>query len=447
MRPLRRTASAALFALGALSSFGAEARAQDLDIPLMIQTVPELPGVRFSLEGRSFEADGDGLALITVDRPGDYALEVEPRRPLPGGGVAEFVRWSDGSEASRRTVSISSFTFLEAGFEPSYRVTPRFVDPSGEPIDAGAVEGMTVEHGDEEVTRWTPGRPLLLEASIITSGDEGLRVEPVSHAIDSIQFQDERVPGPAQAPFVAAPDRTVWTVEIPLYDLRVAVVDALLRRPLDVPVELHYPDGRTRIVSPEASGEVLVGSLPPGSYEARGTVGGISLGGDATVPTDAPVGVSVVTAVDATIVAVVVGLVVLGTLLARGWRPRRGRAGAPSVSDAPPIPAANPRPRREHVRVRLDRGRVIEGWRERVDRPDDRPAVWVLDVERVFDAQGREVEIIPRDSFVLAAHVVEVESLEEPSQARVIHLEEVGEGPRAGSAATPEAADGRGSRP
>jgi hypothetical protein len=142
---------------------------------------------------------------------------------------------------------------------------------------------------------------------------------------------------------------------------------------------------------------------------------------------------SVVTARDAAAAVAVTAALVLVLALARG--PLRGAVRAPRRPEpqpgegAPTAPAASGRGAREHVRVRLSHGRVIEGWREPQPASEERPAVWVLDVERVFDPDGREVASIPRDSFLIAAHIVEVERLDAgaaqaPGEATVIRLDE-----------------------
>ena len=223
----------------------------------------------------------------------------------------------------------------------------------------------------------------------------------------------------------------MWPIEIALHDLSIVAVDALLRRPLEGPVVLGYPDGRQRTVHPDASGNVSVASLPPGTYEVK-PAAGIALGGSAAVPGDAEVRVPVMTATDAVIFATVAAAVLLVALFVRSRRPLGARARGIDVAERPPEaseppppgPAPPPRVEREHVRVRMGHGRTIEGWRRRGPGPSERPVVWVLDVERVFDAEGREVTSIPMDSFVVAAHIVEVERLSDEEEDRVIRLDE-----------------------
>jgi hypothetical protein len=438
--PLKGRRRAAVLAAAVVTATATPARAgvatleaQDLNIPVMIQTVPSLPGMRFWLGGREFVADSHGLALITVGSPGSYSLRAETDRALAWDGRARFVRWSDGSLESLRAVSVHSFTYLEAGFEVSYEVVPRFVDEAGDPLGPDAVRGITVLDAAGNSATWRPGRPLRLVATRPVATQDDLRVEAVSYAIESMVLQDQRVPGPAQAPFSPSAGRRAWIVEVALYDLRLVAVDALFRTPLSAPVAISYPDGRVRTARPGASGEVVFSSLPPGDYEARARAGGWGLPRSVGVPTSSEVRLSVVTARDAAAAVAVTAALVLVLALARG--PLRGAVRAPRRPEpqpgegAPTAPAASGRGAREHVRVRLSHGRVIEGWREPQPASEERPAVWVLDVERVFDPDGREVASIPRDSFLIAAHIVEVERLDAgaaqaPGEATVIRLDE-----------------------
>ena len=77
---LRRARSVA--SLVALTTFlwalvpGTRALAQGREIPFMVQTVPKLPGIRFSLNGHIFTSDKHGLTLTGVSNPETYQLEV-----------------------------------------------------------------------------------------------------------------------------------------------------------------------------------------------------------------------------------------------------------------------------------------------------------------------------------------------------------------------------------
>jgi len=116
-------------------------------IPLMVQTVPAVEGVRFALDGQSFFSDNHGLALITVTRPGTHRLEVFQREPR-GGVHAEFRMWSDGSDEPARDITIETFTYLEAGFDISHRIRFSFETQDGTPVARSRIDSLILEDQD-----------------------------------------------------------------------------------------------------------------------------------------------------------------------------------------------------------------------------------------------------------------------------------------------------------
>jgi hypothetical protein len=64
----------------------------------------------------------------------------------------------------------------------------------------------------------------------------------------------------------------------------------------------------------------------------------------------------------------------------------------------------------EHVRVHLNDGRCIQGWKRDSRSTDQR--VLILDVETVFDASGREVGSTPLDRFLLPPQIERIEPLD-----------------------------------
>ena len=107
-------------------------------IPFMIQTSPAMPGVQFSLDGRSFATNDSGLALIIVSHPGTYVLSWLPGAQ-GGGGRVELSTWSDGVSSTRRKVRIDTFTSLGAGLNVYPEVTMSFIDKEGRRIDPSTV--------------------------------------------------------------------------------------------------------------------------------------------------------------------------------------------------------------------------------------------------------------------------------------------------------------------
>ena len=73
---------------------------------LTIQTVPSLPGLAFTLDGRRFEADADGIARIAVGTVGDHQLAVLPDEYDVGGAQVDFARWLPDDYGTEITVNV-----------------------------------------------------------------------------------------------------------------------------------------------------------------------------------------------------------------------------------------------------------------------------------------------------------------------------------------------------
>jgi hypothetical protein len=174
------TAGVAVATLVVLSASAARAQ----EAPLMIQTVPSLQGVELSLFGRAVATDGHGLAVAT-GAPGTYELST----PVSGAGENvrwEFSGWSDGSDSPTRPVTVSSFTFLEAGYDVYHRTSISLVAVGGrefpEPLDSVSLVDdrgeRVVLSGDESV--WLLARRAVEAPAGLASEEVGYRVQGIS---------------------------------------------------------------------------------------------------------------------------------------------------------------------------------------------------------------------------------------------------------------------------
>lgn len=162
-------------------------------IPLMIQTIPELPGARFSLNGQEFTADENGLALITVPKPNIYRLKVLSDRSNRSERRRRFAVWSDAKRAPARPIEVKTFTFLAAGFETSRRVAFQFVDRNGAPLDPGRIESITLTDSAGKSMRLMGPGPHHLVARFPISNGTSLRLEESDYRIQDAIIEGQNV--------------------------------------------------------------------------------------------------------------------------------------------------------------------------------------------------------------------------------------------------------------
>jgi hypothetical protein len=313
-----------------LAAPAARPQESDLDIPIMVQTVPSLPGARFTLDGRAFVADEHGLALITVNEGGTFGLQAPARIRLEEGTRVEFARWSDDVFDPEREVSVDSFTYLEAGFDTLRRVTPTFRDGDGnalEPVrSVTLVDDLGVERTHEG------GAPLWLRTERVVAAGEGLRRQPVTYKLGELRVAGGTVPA-RRGRTVPPPDEPgPWAIELSFHDVRILASDALFGAPISGGVMLEGP-GAPRPLELDERGRAEAEDLPPGHYVARVESGLVASETEFIVPQQTSVRARVLTTGDAAVVVLVVaviGLVAVGArrLAHRERRPPQAAPGA-----------------------------------------------------------------------------------------------------------------------
>lgn len=181
----RLAAPMLILALVLVGAGHAPARAQEkATVPLMIQTVPKMPRVTFSLGGEPFRTDARGLALTTVSRRGLHRLSVKSPRLRSAGLELLFAGWSDGSNTVRRQVDIDTFTVLQAGFEASFKTQWSFVMRNGSALDGGERMAVTLinDRGDRSVYSG-PG-PHFVPGTRIVVKDGRLVQQKITYRLD-----------------------------------------------------------------------------------------------------------------------------------------------------------------------------------------------------------------------------------------------------------------------
>ncbi len=355
------------------------ASAQEQQIPVMVQTVPGIQGIELTLDGTSFYPDQNGLALITVSQSGTYELGISTS-DVADGVRHSFVRWSDGPSSQVRDVTVDSFTVLEAGFDTSYATAFSTVSPDGSPAEGG-VERVTIRaYGGRKLTL-EAGSETWLTAERVVAASGGLSSRPIDYEVEAID--DRPVPAGESEPFRLDADGTL-TIEIDE-----PAVSA--PRPAAAPAGAQEPASERALGAWILAATLLMvaaGAIVLGRARVRRVLRRLS------IPRPAAALERAMGATDE-------------------WRSRRearrisvaGRRDAP-----PPDPAA-----RTHVRVMLEGGRVIEGFRDAsgIDSTDE--FLCLIHVTRVLDESSKEVRSSPMDAFIPSSRIIRIEPVEDPA--------------------------------
>jgi hypothetical protein len=181
-------------------------------IPVMVQTAPAAPGIKFALNGRSFVSDEHGLALITVTRPGSYHLKIVDTTIVRDRDRLEFSLWSDGTSTTGRRIDVETFTWLQAGFDVSHRVSLLFTDAEGSRIDAHRINSVTLRAKDGSEVVLEGSGPYWLVGNQFEASSAGLEPMSTSYVVERV-LVDGRDVEPAEDAWLS-PTKGNWTVPL-----------------------------------------------------------------------------------------------------------------------------------------------------------------------------------------------------------------------------------------
>jgi phospholipase C len=308
------------------------AHAQARELPEVIQTVPEVPGMRFAANGIRFEADGSGRAYPPAALVGSRVRLRGLETEIAPGVRARFDRWyRDGRIAALNV---------------DYRVGVGFTDLEGNRLDPRVVKSVTLMGSNGRRQVFAGGTPQWLQGNRVVPESGGRRSTAVSYAAEEVLVGGSTVVHRGQQRFFPAEDRRV-RLRLLLFSVRFVVRDALLGFPIGSAVRLEYPSGRIQSHPLDRGADLTVRSLPRGDYRVSVEALGISSTRPVALSGDQRVDLRVISWLDVVVVLLGLASVALGLLYLR--RPRRAGmvasalvlAVAVSMAGAPPARAAD----------------------------------------------------------------------------------------------------------
>lgn len=305
--PYHALAIAALLAVAAPAGAAQASRGTGTAVPGAIQTVPKVPGMRFSLNGRRFEADGEGRARPPLVAGGSLrALDTA----LAPGVRASLDRWYLG----RRIAAIHLY----------YEVQPSFVDLSGHRVDPAAVTAVRLEGSDgrRHVFR---GRPQWLQGNRVVPESQGRKSTALWYAALKVIVAGSNVVQGAQQRFFPSRSRKM-ELRLLLFSARFTVRDALLGFPIGSAVRVEFPNGREQRHALGKRAELILRALPRGDYRVGVEGLGISSPRPVELSRDQAVELRVISWLDIGVVLMGLASVALALLFVRRRTPEKERS-------------------------------------------------------------------------------------------------------------------------
>jgi putative inorganic carbon (hco3(-)) transporter len=198
----------------ALMPVAASAQARRDDLSVVIQTVPQAPGVTFVLNGKTFVSDSNGLASTSVPGGGTYRLKVVSPKIKVDRRKLTFALWSDGVRRLTRDIDVRSFTYVEVGFDEERPHALRFVEELRGERELRTVDFVRLASADGVMLAPGPNPYRLLARRVVNEGGR-LSLRPLTYRVDEVIIDGRSVPLQPVTIKPALSDRTTITLDSP----------------------------------------------------------------------------------------------------------------------------------------------------------------------------------------------------------------------------------------
>jgi hypothetical protein len=288
---------------------------------IVIQTIPAISGISFSMDGRQFYSDYQGKASIFISKSGLYHLDVQTDLYSNPAQRITFGRWQDEIYQPSRDLQVPGpVDVLQIGFDVYHQVNQNFVDLDGNAFDTNRIKSITIKSAQGDIFNYQAGQQIWVPASRVNRRSTGLEVTQLLYSVINVTVDGSNVVNKAQQRFYSGADE-IWKISLILYSLEVIAKDALIGSPVGESLTLMYPDGTSESFPLDQSGAAKLPSLARGIYK-------IKLTGTKGIDTIIPVALSrnqvinenVITYLDLGIVFGFVFLIAIGLIfVGRPW--------------------------------------------------------------------------------------------------------------------------------
>jgi hypothetical protein len=239
---------------------------------IQVQTVPPLPGLRFTLGTQSATTGPDGVASLPVPQAGQYQLsaDLNPNTSATAIVKASFVRWLDNVYTATRTIDVTGPATYTIGLRVAYRASIRYVNLDDQPVDPALIDQAVFStgtgSGDVVLSDQVGAQDVWWTASSIAHVSNSLIPTPITYRALSVKIHGADVVNRGQQAWTPT-ENGVWTIQLLLYPMSVQARDAFFGMPVSGQLQLKYPDGTTVTTPVDSSGTATFGDLPRGQYQ------------------------------------------------------------------------------------------------------------------------------------------------------------------------------------
>lgn len=295
---------------------------------LRIVSLPPVPGVRYTLDGRPFESGGVGVAEIQTD----CLLEVRSRLqvlnrevPLGDRARARFARFYGGAGN------------LTATFDIDYRVSFSFSDVDGKRVKPDRLTSFSVKGSTGAVKSFADSRPQWLHGTRVIPSNDGLLVKKIYYTIEKVIVDGSNVVNRSQQRFLPT-DQAKMNVALLFFTANFRTRDAFFNFPIGSAIRLTTPSGKVERHKIPENGRLTLRSLARGDYHVIVEAPGLKIARPVAVSRNQEVDLKVFSWLDVALLVFVLAAISFGLIVVR--RPslrrlpsiRRAERGRPGLA-------------------------------------------------------------------------------------------------------------------
>jgi hypothetical protein len=277
---------------------------------LEVQTLPPIPGVSFTIDGRTFVTDDHGFVQIEIDR---WSPDLKERIGIPDtaladGSRASFSRWFDWSNTLEDDVI--------AAFFVDFPIAYTFVDLQGNPVDPATIDSLTFKSSTGVSNTFKQGEHSgqhMLRGSRVVPTQAGPINKILYYTLESVKVRGSDVVNRAQQRYFPATESD-WTVQVRYFFVDFNARDAFFGFPIGSAVKLVYPDHLDEKVPFGSGANLRLGPLPRGEYQVSAIGPGFSPPAPLMLTRDQVVDMKIISYVDMAFAGTVLAVIGFGLL-------------------------------------------------------------------------------------------------------------------------------------
>jgi hypothetical protein len=259
---------------------GSHPKRQSWPVTLTIRTLPSLPHVQFSFDGRSVVTDASGEASYTEPHNFDqHTLTLLDTSIDTQGRHYHFARWAgerDGQDAFRAAVNglpMRADYTVTAAFTVQCPVRPRFTDQDGKALDPRRISRVTLKSSAGRQVNISATHPSWLDCAQPAYRDSTLTSNDMKYAAQAVMFAKANIVYAGVERFSPREQATPTFVGY-FHNLTITAHDALFGGRIGSYALVRMPNDVVRRVALGPGHAVTLDHLPQGDYQIDVRAGG-----------------------------------------------------------------------------------------------------------------------------------------------------------------------------